>query len=93
MTASQRKLLRRSKSGIHYDAMAQAERDTLRYLTEQDFVKSRCDVGGDGFFLITEDGKRELSDMRKKLIRQVATAVAGAVTLAATLIEVIARIC
>lgn len=61
-------------------------RDVLLHLVGQDLVESRCDIGGDGFFLITETGKQMLSDRWKKAVRQIAAALAAIATLAIGLI-------
>ena len=66
--------------------MNQQDRDVLLHLVGQDLVESRCDIGGDGFFLITETGKQMLSDRWKKAVRQIAAALAAIATLAIGLI-------
>lgn len=81
MTKDQADGLRNVKSGVHIDKLNQRDRAVLLYLVDQKLAESRCDIGGDVFFLITEAGKQALSDWNKNVVHQIAAALAAVSTL------------
>ncbi len=68
-------LLRR---GLHYDKQSERGKAIILHLTKEGLCESRCDVGGDGFYLATEQGRAKPQMLVWGVIIGIATIV-GAV--------------
>lgn len=92
LTSKQRAMLRRTKKGVSIASLNSEERETLFYLVNNRLCESRCDLGGDGFYKITNAGHSALSYYRRDRLRYnittaiaVAALVLAAISLAAQL--------
>lgn len=66
-TAQQYALMESLKSGLIYDDQAPEIQDILRYLQDQGIAQPKAYIE-DGYYELSEDGKRILEDHRHKLL-------------------------
>lgn len=68
-------LLRR---GLYYDKQRERGKAIILHLTKEGLCESRCDVGGDGFYLATEQGRAKPQVLVWKVIIGMATIIGAA---------------
>lgn len=64
-------LLRR---GLYYDKQIERGKAIILHLTKEGLCESRCDVGGDGFYVATEKGRGVSSKAFRKFLFNALTA-------------------
>lgn len=79
LTSKQRAMLRRTKKGVSIASLNNEEQEMLFYLVNSRLCESRCDLGGDGFYKITNAGHSAISYYRQDRLRYaITTAIAVA---------------
>lgn len=79
LTSKQKKLLKQARKGVYITSLDNEGRATLLYLADKRLCESRCDLGGDGFYKITNAGHSALSYYRQDRLRyNITTAIAVA---------------
>ena len=65
-TDEQYALMESLEKGLNYWQLPEEQKWTLRYLQDEGIAQPRADIS-DGYYLLTEPGKRILSERRRKL--------------------------
>lgn len=65
-TDDQYDLIEKLEKGLNYWQLPEEQQWTLRYLQDEGIAQPRADIA-DGHYLLTEQGKRILSERRRKL--------------------------
>ena len=81
MTKKQCKLMKRWKNGVSINSLNTEEREILLLLVSLKCCESRCDIGGDGFYMTSQLGQSAVSDRRADSARYWITTVIAAVAL------------
>ena len=65
-TEDQYALMEKLEKGLNYQSLQEPEQWTLRYLQDDGIAQPRADIS-DGYYQLTENGKRILSEHRRRL--------------------------
>lgn len=77
MTQKQRRLMKKWRRGVTICSLNREEQEVLLLLVDLGYCESRCDLGGDGYYVTSQFGLAEIADKRIEAVRYwITTAIA-----------------
>ena len=75
------------RHGLHYDKQSERGKAIILHLTKEGLCESRCDVGGDGFYVATEKGRGRANAIVISALKYVVGLLASIAAIATFIIQ------